>query len=84
VFELLSDDTKSVVQKLIERFELDEMQQRLDKLGEACRSMLMMFAEGLSDKLIAEALHYHSADVVKTSRLRCLQKLRQAYAIVKK
>lgn len=84
MLELLSDDTKSVVQKLIDKFDLDEMQQKLNKLGEACRSMLTMFAEGFSDKLIAEALHYHSADVVKTSRLRCLQKLRQAYAIIKK
>jgi RNA polymerase sigma factor (sigma-70 family) len=83
MFELLSDNAKSILQTLIERFDLDEMQQKLEKLGESCRSMLMMFAEGYSDKLIAEALHYNSADVVKTSRLRCLQKLRQAYAIIK-
>lgn len=84
MYEILSDNTKSVVQTLIEKFDLDEMQQKLEKLGDACRSMLMMFAEGYSDKLIAEAMHYNSADVVKTSRLRCLQKLRQAYAIIKK
>ena len=83
MFELLSDNAKSILQKLIERFDFDEMKQKLEKLGESCRSMLMMFAEGYSDKLIAEALHYNSADVVKTSRLRCLQKLRQAYAIIK-
>jgi RNA polymerase sigma factor (sigma-70 family) len=81
MFELLSDNTKSILQTLIERFDLDEMHQKLQKLGESCKSMLTMFAEGYSDKLIAEALHYNSPDVVKTSRLRCLQKLRQAYAI---
>lgn len=84
MFELLSDNTKSILQTLIERFDFNDMQQKLEKLGESCRSMLMMFAEGYSDKLIAEALHYNSADVVKTSRLRCLQKLRQAYAMIKK
>ena len=82
MFELLSDNAKSILQKLIERFDHNEMQQKLQKLGESCKSMLTMFAEGYSDKLIAEALHYNSADVVKTSRLRCLQKLRQAYAII--
>jgi RNA polymerase sigma-70 factor (ECF subfamily) len=84
LLEMLSDDTKTILQKLTERIDLEEMQQKLDKLGEACRSMLTMFAEGYSDKLIAEALQYNSADVVKTSRLRCLQKLRQAYSIIKK
>jgi RNA polymerase sigma-70 factor (ECF subfamily) len=83
MFELLSDNAKSILQTLIERFDFNDMQQKLEKLGESCRSMLMMFAEGYSDKLIAEALHYNSADVVKTSRLRCLQKLRQAYAMIK-
>ena len=82
MFELLSDNAKSILQKLIERFDHNEMQQKLQKLGESCKSMLTMFAEGYSDKLIAEALHYNSADVVKTSRVRCLQKLRQAYAII--
>ena len=82
MFELLSDNAKSILQRLIERFDHNEMQQKLQKLGESCKSMLTMFAEGYSDKLIAEALHYNSADVVKTSRLRCLQKLRQAYAII--
>ena len=84
MFELFSDNAKSVLQTLTDRFDLEEMKQKLEKLGESCRSMLMMFAENYSDKLIAEALHFKSADVVKTSRLRCLQKLRQAYAIIKK
>ncbi len=80
----LSDNTKSIVQKLIERFDILDMQQKLERLGDACKSMLMMFAEGYSDKIIADTMHYNSADVVKTSRLRCLQKLRQAYNLVKK
>jgi RNA polymerase sigma factor (sigma-70 family) len=84
MMELLSDNAKSILQTLIERIDMDEMQKKLEKLGESCRSMLNMFAEGYSDKLIAEALHYNSPDVVKTSRLRCLQKLRQAYAVINK
>jgi len=35
-----------------------------------------MFEDGVSDKEIAEALAYNNAAVVKTTRLRCLEKLR--------
>jgi RNA polymerase sigma-70 factor (ECF subfamily) len=80
----LPDSAKTIVQDLIERIDIDEMQKKLEKLGEACKSMLMLFAEGYSDKQIAEIMKYNSSDVAKTSRLRCLQKLRQAYAITKK
>ena len=38
-----------------------------------------MFADGYNDKEIATAMEYKTADVVKTSRLRCLDKLRQLY-----
>jgi RNA polymerase sigma-70 factor (ECF subfamily) len=51
----------------------------LNELGENCRQLLMNWAEGLSDKQIAASMTYKSADVVKTSRLRCLEKLRQSY-----
>lgn len=80
----MSDAARSVVQKLIDDADLHEMRQKLARLGENCKSLLMMFAEGFSDKEIATAMQYNSADVVKTSRLRCLQKLRVAYSAMKK
>jgi RNA polymerase sigma factor (sigma-70 family) len=80
----LSDDAKSVVQKLVEAADVEELLAKLQRLGENCRSLLIMFADGFSDKEIAINMEYNSADVVKTSRLRCLQKLRMAYSTMKK
>jgi len=75
----LSDDTKSVVQQLAEQSDFDEIKRKLIELGESCKSLLTMFAEGFTDREIALAMNYKSADVVKTSRLRCLEKLRKMY-----
>jgi len=41
--------------------------------------MLQQWAEGFSDKEIAVSLNYKNADVAKTSRLRCLEKLKKLY-----
>jgi RNA polymerase sigma-70 factor (ECF subfamily) len=75
----LSDSAKSIVQQLCERTDADLMRQKLSEVGENCRQMLLQWADGYSDKEIAELMGYKTADVVKTSRLRCLEKLRQLY-----
>ena len=75
----LSDTAKSVVQQIIEQTDFDEMKRKLAELGENCRALLTMFAEGYADKEIAVSMEYKSAEVVKTSRLRCLEKLRKMY-----
>lgn len=74
-----SDATKSILQRLIEKADWDLLKEKLNSLGDKCREMLMFFASGHSDKELAQALGYKTADVVKTSRLRCLEKLRQEY-----
>jgi len=55
----------------------------MKELGENCREMLALFADGYSDKEIAVTMEYKTAEVVKTSRLRCLEKLRQSYNLLK-
>jgi RNA polymerase sigma factor (sigma-70 family) len=75
----LSDAAKGIVQQLAEKTDWETLRKKLNELGENCRQLLMNWAEGLSDKQIAAAMTYKSADVVKTSRLRCLEKLRQSY-----
>jgi RNA polymerase sigma-70 factor (ECF subfamily) len=75
----LSDTAKSIVQQLVEKSDLEDMKKRLATIGESCRSLLTMFAEGYSDREIADEMNYKTPEVVKTSRLRCLQKLRQSY-----
>jgi RNA polymerase sigma-70 factor (ECF subfamily) len=79
----LSDSTKTIIQQLVERADLDFLKAKLAQLGDNCRQMLALFADGYSDREIALAMEYKTAEVVKTSRLRCLDKLRQSYNVLK-
>jgi RNA polymerase sigma-70 factor (ECF subfamily) len=79
----LSDTAKSVVQRMVDRTDFDVLRARLGELGENCRKMLALFADGYSDREIAVAMEYKTAEVVKTSRLRCLERLRQSYNVLK-
>lgn len=75
----LSDGAKSIVQKIIEQSDYEAIKKKLRELGENCSSLLMLFAEGYTDKEISNRMEYKSPDVVKTSRLRCLDRLRKMY-----
>lgn len=75
----LSDASKTIVQQLADKADTDLLSKRLNELGEKCREILMLSADGYTDKILAVQLAYKSADVVKTTRLRCLEKLRQLY-----
>jgi RNA polymerase sigma factor (sigma-70 family) len=79
MFLQMADTAKSVIQEMMEKTDRSRLKQKLEEIGENCRQILMQWAEGFSDKEIAAAMEYKTADVVKTSRLRCLEKLRQSY-----
>ncbi|MBS1916114.1 MAG: sigma-70 family RNA polymerase sigma factor [Bacteroidetes bacterium] len=81
MFFQISDSAKSVIQKLIEKNDWDLLKQRLNELGENCKQLLVFSASGNTDKEIAAIFGYKTSDVVKTSRLRCLEKLRQLYKL---
>jgi RNA polymerase sigma-70 factor (ECF subfamily) len=72
----LPDRARNVVQSLIDQANRIDLAKQIEQLGEKCRQLLMLFEDGYSDKQIAEQMAYNSADVVKTSRLRCLEKIR--------
>ena len=76
---MIADSAKTVIQQLIDKTDLDILKNKMKELGESCRKLLAMFADGYNDKEIALSMEYKTADVVKTSRLRCLEKLRQLY-----
>lgn len=78
----VSDAGKSVIQRLIEESDWEMLKKRLNELGDSCREMLLLSAEGNSDKRIAELMDYKTAAVVKTSRLRCLERLRLLYRVI--
>jgi len=77
----LSDKSRSIVQTLIEQADWKVLKERLEQLGEDCRRMLLLWSDSYSDKEIAVVMEYKTANVVKTSRLRCLSKLRQLYHV---
>lgn len=75
----LPDAARSAVQHLIAQSDVDALHQQLSTLGDKCRSMILLWGEGYSDDEIAQTLAYNSGAVAKTSRLRCLDKLRERY-----
>jgi RNA polymerase sigma factor (sigma-70 family) len=77
--EQLSDSSRGILQQLIEKADHGMLRRQIQLLAENCQKMLMYWADNFSDREIAAALEYKSADVVKTSRLRCLEKLKQLY-----
>ena len=75
----LPDESRSIVQMLIAQSDVEKLQRHLQALGDKCRSMILSWGEGYSDDEIAQTMGYNSAAVAKTSRLRCLEKLREQY-----
>lgn len=73
----LPDGARNVVQQLIAKEQRSSLMQRLQEIGEKCKQVLLFFEDGYSDKEIAGMMEYNSAEVVKTSRLRCLDKLKK-------
>lgn len=75
----LPDAARSAVQHLIAQSDVAALHQHLTQLGDKCRAMILAWGEGYSDDEIAQTMGYNSAAVAKTSRLRCLDKLRERY-----
>jgi RNA polymerase sigma factor (sigma-70 family) len=75
----LSDSARSIVQTLVDKADWQRLREKLKELEDKCRQILMFWGENYSDREIASFLQYKTADVVKTSRLRCLERLRKLY-----
>ena len=75
----MADEAKTIIQEMMDKTDAAQLKQKLKEIGENCRQLLLHWADGFSDKEIAAMFEYKTADVVKTTRLRCLEKLRQLY-----
>ena len=73
----LPDGARNIVQRLMDQQKLQAIRRQLQMIGEKCKEILFLFEEGLSDRQIADKLHYNSPAVAKTTRLRCLERLRE-------
>ena len=77
----LPDGAKNIIEKLVTSELKATIKGQLNAIGEKCKELLLMFEDGLTDKEIAELLSYSNAAVVKTTRLRCLEKLREKLSV---
>lgn len=73
----LPDKARGIVQQLMEKSDWMLIMQKLRELGDKCRELLILFEDGYNDREIALQMQYQSPDVVQTTRLRCLGKLKE-------
>lgn len=79
VLEPIPDSQRTVIQELIRNQDHEKLRKLLKTLGERCQHLLNRWAEGYSDQESAKEFGYNSANVAQTTRLRCLEKLRELY-----
>ena len=77
IMSQLPDSTKTSIERLMHNELKEKIRAQLGTIGKKCKELLLMFEDGLTDKEIAQELSYNNAAVVKTTRLRCLEKLRE-------
>jgi RNA polymerase sigma factor (sigma-70 family) len=73
----LPDSAKTSIERMMNNELKAKIRMQLGTIGKKCKELLLMFEDGLTDKEIAQELSYNNAAVVKTTRLRCLEKLRE-------
>jgi len=73
----MSDPAQSVLEKLIEKAEMDTLKQQLGALGNKKQHVLILSAQGYTDQEIASEMNFKTRYVVKTCRLRCIHSLRK-------
>lgn len=79
----LPDAARSAIEKMIDQQKLEQMKHYLEEIGDKCKEILLLFEDGYTDNEIAKKLVYNNAAVVKTTRLRCLDKLKQKFNLKK-
>lgn len=81
--ELVPDEQQDTLRQLSAKYEVDILKRRIQLLDDRCKHIILAWGEGYLDKEIAEDLGYNSPAVAKTSRLRCLEKLKKSYKMGK-
>ena len=72
----LSDNSQSVIDQLIRKADAESFKQQINQLCSKSQRLMLLAAEGYTDKEIAIEMNFKTRDVVKTSRLRCMRTLR--------
>lgn len=75
-YSAIIPDNQTILQSLIQQSEIQLIYQKLELIGQKCQMLLKLWNEGFTDEEIMDSLAYNSTDVVKSSRQRCLSKLK--------
>jgi RNA polymerase sigma factor (sigma-70 family) len=81
---MLPDNARNIIQQMVDNSNRSVLRQCLQEIGEKCKQLLLLFEDGYSDREIAVSLEYNSADVVKVSRRRCMERLREKMHAIKR
>jgi RNA polymerase sigma-70 factor (ECF subfamily) len=73
----LPDAARTIVEQIIDNQKKDLIKKQLELIGEKCKEILLLFEDGFTDKEIAFELGYNNGSVAKTTRLRCLERLKE-------
>ncbi len=77
LLDYLPDNAKHVIEKLMDQQKTLVIKQNLELISEKCKEILLLFEDGYNDHEIAGLLIYNNAAVAKTTRLRCLEKIKE-------
>jgi RNA polymerase sigma factor (sigma-70 family) len=75
----IPDTQRNALADLIRQQDHAHIRELLEKMGERCKNVLNLWSEGHSDHQIAQLYQYNTANVAQTTRLRCMEKLREMY-----
>lgn len=75
----IPDNSPNTLQELITENDISQVKSALQKIGEKCKKMLLLWGDDYNDDEIATQLNYNSAAVARTSRLRCIEKLKELF-----
>lgn len=81
--ELLPDEQQDILRKLSVKYEINLLKTKIQAMDERCKTIILAWGEGYKDSEIADELGYQSSAVAKTSRLRCLEKLKKLYQVIR-
>jgi len=75
----VSDSSKTLLEQLMSKYNSQVLKEKLTKLSGNCCQLLKLWIDGYSSQEIQEMLGFKRGDVVKTTRLRCIEKLKDLY-----
>ncbi|MEI6950399.1 sigma-70 family RNA polymerase sigma factor [Paraflavisolibacter sp. H34] len=73
----IPDNGQCALDRMIKKADEETFKQKIKKLPGKSQRLLQLSAEGYTDREIAVVMNFKTRDVVKASRLRCIQTLRQ-------